>query len=211
MQNGSLLDPSGTYPKEQPMTLAALDEASYYYRNGLPILQRYLPFRIASLADRYIILLIPLLVVMFPLFKAVGPVYRWRVRARIYRWYKHLREIDRKLQHGTALPAWTRKYAGWKPWRHSWTGSTYRSPTPTSCTTCTCTCATSSSASRPCAPSARPTHRACGTERKRAGLPRPATPDSTTYANCNQRHSAAQRGVSGPKARRRTRPRRRRR
>ncbi|WIF66571.1 TAXI family TRAP transporter solute-binding subunit [Metapseudomonas otitidis] len=105
MQNGSLLDPSGTYPKEQPMTLAALDEASYYYRNGLPILQRYLPFRIASLADRYIILLIPLLVVMFPLFKAVGPVYRWRVRARIYRWYKHLREIDRKLQHGTAFPA----------------------------------------------------------------------------------------------------------
>lgn len=105
MKNGSLLDPSGTYPKEQPMTLAALDEASYYYRNGLPILQRYLPFRIASLADRYIILLIPLLVVMFPLFKAVGPVYRWRVRARIYRWYKHLREIDRKLQHGTAFPA----------------------------------------------------------------------------------------------------------
>lgn len=105
MKNGSLLDPSGTYPKEQPMTLTALDEASYYYRNGLPILQRYLPFRIASLADRYIILLIPLLVVMFPLFKAVGPVYRWRVRARIYRWYKHLREIDRKLQHGTAFPA----------------------------------------------------------------------------------------------------------
>lgn len=105
MKNGSLLDPSGTYPKEQPMTLAALDEASYYYRNGLPILQRYLPFRIASLADRYIILLIPLLVVMFPLFKAVGPVYRWRVRARIYRWYKHLREIDRKLERGTAPEA----------------------------------------------------------------------------------------------------------
>ncbi|MCU9946154.1 TAXI family TRAP transporter solute-binding subunit [Pseudomonas solani] len=101
MKNGSLLDPAGRYPAAQPMTLSTLDEAAYYYKNGLPILQRYLPFRIASLADRYIILLIPLLVVMFPLFKAVGPVYRWRIRARIYRWYKYLREIDRKLDAGT--------------------------------------------------------------------------------------------------------------
>ena len=34
---------------------------------------------------------------MIPLFKAVGPIYQWRIRARIYRWYKHLREIDRAL------------------------------------------------------------------------------------------------------------------
>ncbi len=66
-------------------------------------MQRYLPFRIASQADRYIILLIPLIVVMIPLFKAVGPIYQWRIRARIYRWYKYLREIDRKL-HAGSLP-----------------------------------------------------------------------------------------------------------
>ena len=28
-------------------------------------------------------------------------MYRWRIRARIYRWYKYLREIDRKLDAGT--------------------------------------------------------------------------------------------------------------
>ena len=48
MKNGSLLDPAGRYPAAQPMTLSTLDEAAYYYKNGLPILQRYLPFRIAS-------------------------------------------------------------------------------------------------------------------------------------------------------------------
>mgnify|MGYP006999919736 FL=1 len=37
----------------------------------------------------------------FPLFKAVGPIYQWRIRARIYRWYKHLREIDQELYKGT--------------------------------------------------------------------------------------------------------------
>ncbi|MNQ38985.1 hypothetical protein D3C85_525860 [compost metagenome] len=101
---GSLLDAPGAYPSAEPATFALLDEARYFYSNGLPLLQRFLPFRIASLADRYIILVIPLLVVLIPLFKAVGPLYRWRIRARIYRWYKHLREIDRQLDAGT-LPA----------------------------------------------------------------------------------------------------------
>ncbi|WP_017937288.1 TAXI family TRAP transporter solute-binding subunit [Zestomonas thermotolerans] len=100
LEKGSLLDPAGQYPAAPPRSLETLREASYYYDKGLPILQRYLPFRIASLADRYIILAIPLLVLLFPLFKAVGPIYQWRIRARIYRWYKHLREIDVRLYRG---------------------------------------------------------------------------------------------------------------
>ncbi len=100
LKNGSLLDPAGSYPAKPPLSLNTLAEADYYYDKGLPILQRYLPFRIASLADRYIILAIPLLVLLFPLFKAIGPIYQWRIRARIYRWYKHLREIDQLLYKG---------------------------------------------------------------------------------------------------------------
>jgi TRAP-type uncharacterized transport system substrate-binding protein len=100
LKNGSLLDPAGSYPAKPPLSLNTLGEADYYYDKGLPILQRYLPFRIASLADRYIILAIPLLVLLFPLFKAIGPIYQWRIRARIYRWYKHLREIDQQLYKG---------------------------------------------------------------------------------------------------------------
>ncbi|MBS7725169.1 C4-dicarboxylate ABC transporter substrate-binding protein [Pseudomonas lalucatii] len=101
MKNGSLLDPAGTFPSAAPRTFELSADAAHYYSNGLPLLQRFLPFRIASLADRYIILLIPLIVVLVPLLKAVGPLYRWRIRARIYRWYKYLREIDRQLDAGT--------------------------------------------------------------------------------------------------------------
>jgi uncharacterized protein len=104
MKNGTLLDAAGAFPSAEPRTFELHQDAEHYYAKGLPILQRYLPFRIASLADRYIILLIPLIVVMIPLVKAVGPIYQWRIRARIYRWYKHLREIDRKL-HAGSLPA----------------------------------------------------------------------------------------------------------
>ena len=101
MKNGTLLDKAGAFPSAEPLTFELSRDAEHYYKNGLPLLQRYLPFRIASLADRYIILLIPLLVVLIPLLKAVGPLYRWRIRARIYRWYKHLREVDRQLDAGT--------------------------------------------------------------------------------------------------------------
>ncbi|SFP96781.1 TAXI family TRAP transporter solute-binding subunit [Pseudomonas borbori] len=101
MKHGTLLDKAGAFPSAEPRTFTLSGDAEHYYKNGPPLLQRYLPFRIASLADRYIILLIPLLVVLIPLLKAVGPLYRWRIRARIYRWYKHLREIDRQLDAGT--------------------------------------------------------------------------------------------------------------
>lgn len=100
LKDGNLLDAPGQYPAPASSNFAALDEAEYFYSKGLPILQRYLPFRIASLADRYIILGIPLLVLLFPLIKVIGPLYRWQIRSRIYRWYKHLREIDRQLYLG---------------------------------------------------------------------------------------------------------------
>ena len=101
MKSGTLIDTPDTWPQNLPHNFATLTEAEYFHSKGLPLLQRYLPFRIASLADRYIILVIPLLVLLFPLFKIAGPVYRWRIRARIYRWYKYLRDIDRQLSNDT--------------------------------------------------------------------------------------------------------------
>ena len=37
---------------------------------------------------------------MIPLFKIVPPTYRWRVRARIYRWYRTLKELEVRLYAG---------------------------------------------------------------------------------------------------------------
>ena len=104
MADGSLLEKADSWPQADSQAFEMLPEAEYFHHKGPPLLQRYLPFRIASLADRYIILVIPLLVVLFPLFKIAGPVYRWRIRARIYRWYKYLRDIDKKFNRNT-LPA----------------------------------------------------------------------------------------------------------
>jgi hypothetical protein len=75
-------------------------EASYYHERGVPLLQRYLPFWIASIVDRYVVLLIPFIAIMLPLVKSMGPLYAWRMRARVYRWYAHLRRVDRLIHSG---------------------------------------------------------------------------------------------------------------
>lgn len=109
MKPGTLLDKPGAFPSAEPHTLHLAEDAERYYKSGQPLLQRFLPFRIASLADRYIVLLIPFIAILIPLFKSVGPLYRWRIRARIYRWYRFLREIDRHLDEHTGSAELTRE------------------------------------------------------------------------------------------------------
>ena len=78
-----------------------LSEADHYHRFGPPFLMRYLPFWVATVAFRIVILVIPLLALLIPLMRITPPLYVWRTRARIYRWYKHLREIDQRIDSGT--------------------------------------------------------------------------------------------------------------
>jgi hypothetical protein len=61
------------------------------------MLQRLLPFWLASLLDRAKVMLIPVVMLMMPLLRAAPPMMRWRTRRKIYRWYSYLKEIDQKL------------------------------------------------------------------------------------------------------------------
>jgi uncharacterized coiled-coil DUF342 family protein len=44
------------------------------------------------------ILLLPLVALLLPFFKVMPPLYRWRVRSKIYRWYRELEELDPEIQ-----------------------------------------------------------------------------------------------------------------
>jgi TRAP transporter TAXI family solute receptor len=74
------------------------EEASRYYTSGSPLEYRRLPFWLASLVDRILIVLVPSLIVLIPLSRAIPPLYRWRIRSRIYRWYGILIRIERQMQ-----------------------------------------------------------------------------------------------------------------
>ncbi len=73
-------------------------EAERYYKSGKPFLQRYLPFWAATLVDRMVVMLVPILAVLFPLFKFAPSLYGWRVRSRIYRRYGELKFLESEIE-----------------------------------------------------------------------------------------------------------------
>lgn len=101
VSEGGVLEKREEFPSKTNVGYPLTKEADHYFEYGPPFLLRYMPFWAASLVDRLVILIIPLLVILIPLSKLAGPIYRWRIRSRIYRWYKFLRETDQKIIGGT--------------------------------------------------------------------------------------------------------------
>ncbi len=87
----------GDFPKaggtEQPLA----KEAERFYANGTPVLQRYLPFWLANLVERMWPVLLTIIAVLIPLSRVLPPLYQFRIRSRIFRWYAQLREVEDAL------------------------------------------------------------------------------------------------------------------
>lgn len=82
------------FPNYQTTSIPVTDATKRFYNNGPPFLMRYFPFWIASLLDRLIVMIIPIIVLFIPFLKAFPPVYRWRIRSKIYSWYTELQKVD---------------------------------------------------------------------------------------------------------------------
>jgi TRAP-type uncharacterized transport system substrate-binding protein len=89
---------AGQFPTPQSTEFPLAREADRYYRSGPPLLQRYLPFWLANLVDRMWVVLFSIIAVLIPLSRIVPPLYRFRVRSRVFRWYRHLRQIEARIE-----------------------------------------------------------------------------------------------------------------
>ena len=94
------------FPAAQRGDLPLSQTATQYYKSGAPFLQRYLPFWLAILASRILLLLIPLLGVAYPVLRLAPSLYAWNVRNRILRLYRELNVIEAELESlaGTKTP-----------------------------------------------------------------------------------------------------------
>lgn len=88
---------SGQFPAAESIDLPLSDEARQFYKSGRPFLQRHLPFWLAVLIDRLLILLIPLFGVIYPLLRLMPAIYGWEMRWRIFRLYRELRLLEKDL------------------------------------------------------------------------------------------------------------------
>jgi TRAP-type uncharacterized transport system substrate-binding protein len=88
---------AGEFPAPLARDFPISPDAEHYYKSGGHFLYQKLPFWLAHLVDRLIVVLLPLLVVVFPATKILPTVYRWWMRSRIYKWYGALMAIERQV------------------------------------------------------------------------------------------------------------------
>ena len=91
----NLLQHAGEFPAPLEHEFRISNDAVRYYKSGKSFLYRRLPFWLASLADRAVVLLVPIVVLLLPGLRLVPWLYQWRVKARIYRWYGALIGLER--------------------------------------------------------------------------------------------------------------------
>jgi uncharacterized protein len=85
--------PSASYT-EIPVSPAA----QKFYKNGPPLLQRYLPFWLANFFERMWVVVVALGALILPLSRIIPPLYVWKVRSRVYRWYGQLRAVEQAVE-----------------------------------------------------------------------------------------------------------------
>lgn len=86
------------FPNIRNNELPLAQEAERSIQSGTPLMQRYLPFWVANLVERMWLAMGIILAVLLPLSRVVPPLYAFRVRSRIFRWYAQLRDLEARAE-----------------------------------------------------------------------------------------------------------------
>jgi len=86
------------FPNTRTSELPVSPEGDRAINGTPPFWERYLPFWASNLVERMWLVLGGLLVLMLPLSRVVPPLYQFRVRRRVFRWYARLRDVEHKLE-----------------------------------------------------------------------------------------------------------------
>lgn len=95
---------AGEFPNVDQVDLRVSPDAIRHKRFGPSLLYRYLPFWAATVVERFIIVMLPLMAVLIPLIRLLPGMVAWRVRSRIYRWYGELTLLERQVESQAANP-----------------------------------------------------------------------------------------------------------
>jgi TRAP transporter TAXI family solute receptor len=88
---------AGEFPAIAPVDLPVSDDAVRHKRFGPSVIHRLLPFWVATYVERFVILVLPLIIIMVPVVNYFPVFLRWRVRSRVYRWYGELTLLERDV------------------------------------------------------------------------------------------------------------------
>ena len=98
--HATLLQSAGQFPNPAIHTWPLDPEAARYYKSGdKTFTYRYLPFWLASLVSRAVVVLVPIFVVLIPGLRYLPQLYRWRIDSRIHHRYAELMAVEREALH----------------------------------------------------------------------------------------------------------------
>ncbi|MCL2022058.1 MAG: ABC transporter substrate-binding protein [Betaproteobacteria bacterium] len=95
--NSGFFQRNGEFPAYKDSDFQLSASAERFYASGPPFMQRYMPFWLAVLADRFLILIIPVLTLLLPLVRFAPALYHWRIHARLCRIYGELKFLEQDL------------------------------------------------------------------------------------------------------------------
>lgn len=93
----------GEFPSASYTEITVADAARDYYRNGPSLMQNYLPFWLANFFERMWVVIVAIGALALPLSRILPPLYVWRVRSRVYRWYGKLRAVEQAIEEVTPV------------------------------------------------------------------------------------------------------------
>jgi TRAP-type uncharacterized transport system substrate-binding protein len=93
----SLLQSAGQFPTPVTHDFPISPDATRYYKSGKSFAYRYLPFWVASLLDRAVVVFLPIFLVVIPALRYLPAIYNWRITSRINHRYKQLMALERQF------------------------------------------------------------------------------------------------------------------
>src|SRR5271165_5949620 len=93
----SIFNHANEFPTAEAIDIPLSNEAVRFYKSGPPFLQDYLPFWMAVLSGKIILLLIPILGVLYPMTRALPRLYDWLMRSKVVRMYGELRLLEDEI------------------------------------------------------------------------------------------------------------------
>ena len=95
-----ILNRRDQFPTSEPGDLPLSPEAKSFYKSGGNFLQKNLPFWLWAFAAHFLLYVIPLAVVLYPLSKAIPAIVAFVVDNRLNRIYRDLRDIEGGIDRG---------------------------------------------------------------------------------------------------------------
>jgi TRAP transporter TAXI family solute receptor len=97
-KGATLLNRPSEFPHPRATDFPLSEEATRYFKDGRPFLQRYLPFWLANALQRLLLILIPLAAIGIPVLKFIPEILQFKEKNRLYHRYGQLLKMEADIR-----------------------------------------------------------------------------------------------------------------